>query len=235
MVLRRFPVDFVLSGNNLKSIPKNLRPREKAKRQGIDSLSNVELLALILNQGIRGKSVLELASELLGFKGWAFLTSPASVTRMIKGLHDAQWLKILALGEIAKRFQNEQSTNHTLVKDPAEVFELFRHRFKGLLQERLLLVGLSSKNHIIFEKIISFGSEQSVYLESNDIFHELIRHQSKRFILIHNHPSGIVKPSEQDIQTTYTLKEQSKKIGLVLLDHIIIGEDQYYSMAKHFG
>jgi DNA repair protein RadC len=228
-------VDFVLSGNNLKSIPHDLRPREKAQRHGIDSLTNVELLALILNQGIRGKSVLELASELLSFKGWTFLTSPASVTRMIKGLNAAQWFKILALGEIAKRYENEKASKQTLVKDPSAVFELFRHRFKGLMQERLLLIGLTSKNHIVFEKIISFGSEQSVHVESNDIFHELIRHKSKRFILVHNHPSGIVKPSEQDIQTTYVLKEQSKKVGLVFLDHIIIGEDQYYSMAKHFG
>lgn len=235
MVLQRFRVDFVLSGNNLKSIPSNLRPREKAKRYGIESLTNVELLALILNQGIRGKSVLDLAQELFGFKGWAFLTSSASVSRLIKGLHDSQWLKIIALGEIAKRFEQEQASVQTIVKDPMDVYELYRHRFKGLVREQLLLIGLTTKNHIIFEKMIAFGSDQSVTLESGFIFHELIRHQSKRFILIHNHPSGIVQPSEQDIQTTYALKEQSKKIGLVFLDHIIVGDGQYYSMAKHFG
>jgi|688.fasta_scaffold45401_5 DNA repair protein RadC len=234
MAWQQSQADFDLNGSKIHAIPEPLRPREKAKRLGIESLSDTELLALILNQGIKGKSVLELASELLGFKGWSFLTSGASINRPIKGLQDAQWMKIQALGEIAKRYEKEKSSMQSKVSDAADVFKLYHHRFRGKEQEHILLIGLSKRNHIIFEKMLFQGTHQSVQLDSGTIFHELIRYHAQRFILMHNHPSGVVNPSEQDINTTMILRDQAKKIGLIFLDHIIVTSDEFYSMAKHF-
>lgn len=234
MVWQRFQAVFDLNGNNIHTIPEGLRPREKANRHGIETLSDIELLALILNQGIHGKSVLEIAAELLAFKGWTFLTSNISLNRQIKGLSSVQWLKIQALGEIAKRYAKEKTADQIYVKDASDVFNLFHPRFQGKSQEHVLLIGLTIRNHIIFEKMIFQGTQHTVQLDSGIIFHELIRHQSKRFILMHNHPSGVVQPSDQDLTTTLVLREQAKKVGLTFIDHIIVTADNYYSMAKHF-
>lgn len=202
-------------------------------RYGIHALSDEELLALILNHGVFGKSVLTLAGEILNRGNFIRLfQGEAELLESIKGIDVAQRLKIHAVMEIARRIQFYVHPI-TIFKEPEQVFQRYRVHFLSQSREQLILIGLNRRNAVLFEVPIAQGTSQTISFDSQIIFQELLRRRSKRFVLVHNHPAGTIQPSLLDIQGTKRLKEQGQKLGLLLLDHIVISENQYYSMAAN--
>ena len=209
------------------------KPREKALRFGIEKLSDAELLALIINVGTVGHSSLDIAKELLmdSRSLSAFFSKPHQYFKTFKGLKGAKSLKLAAVSEIAKRILEKQ---HLAYEEVGEVTSesLFQRYYLPLMaqtQENLIIIILNKNKQIIHETTLYKGDDGSMVISSRDILRLIMLHNGYYFYLIHNHPNNTLTPSESDILFTKRIKSKAKRIGVTLLDHLIICKDGYYS------
>ncbi len=198
----------------IKDLPKNERPREKMLRYGAEYLSNSELLALILRTGTKEDSVLNLCD------------------RLLKGIGEVKATQVLALAELATRFNSFKSGEEHIVSSPKDVSNYMMRQMKGLKKEYFKLIMLNTKNIIISVKDISIGNLNSSIVHPREVFIEAIKLSSASVILCHNHPSGDPTPSKEDILITKRLKECGTLLGIEVLDHIIIGNEAYISLKE---
>ncbi|WP_125152610.1 RadC family protein [Clostridium rectalis] len=215
-------------------LPKNERPRERLFRYGVESLSNVELLALILRTGNKNENILSFCGRIMKISGGlnGILNLSLDELIKIKGIGKAKASQILALGELSKRFRSFKSGSDYQIKAPDDVALLVMEEMKGLKQEFLKVVMLNTKNYIINIKNIFIGTLNSSIIHPREIFKEAIKNSSSAIIMCHNHPSGDPTPSNEDINVTYRIDQCSKLIGIDLLDHIIIGDGVYISLKE---
>jgi len=194
----------------IKDLPKNERPREKMLRYGAEYLSNSELLALILRTGTKEDSVLNLCDRLLSHCGGINGISSPSINdlKQVKGIGEVKATQVLALAELATRFNSFKSG------------------------EEHIVIMLNTKNIIISVKDISIGNLNSSIVHPREVFIEAIKLSSASVILCHNHPSGDPTPSKEDILITKRLKECGTLLGIEVLDHIIIGNEAYISLKE---
>ncbi len=207
-------------------------PREKALRLGLHSLSNAELLCLLIGSGFHETSVLDLSNQLLkkcnGLLGIVDISSTELME--FKGIKKAKALNILAAVELHKRLD-------LIIGDKTENIdeEYLYNKYKYLQNadtEELILVILNSQKVIIFEDVLCKGTSISIHTQPTFLLKSVVRHNGKYFYLIHNHPSGNSSPSKSDLFFTNSLSLQSKALEVCLLDHIIIGREGYYSFKK---
>lgn len=219
---------------NIKNLPKLDRPREKALRYGINSLSDSELLALLLNNGYKGNNILEIATTLLSkYKGLVgLLNVPISELKKNKGIKDVGALKIALIGEFYKRIIEKNSVVESEIIDDEYLFNKYKSMFYQASQEYLMLIILNRRKRIIHETNIYKGQSDFIHIDFKDIYNELAKYDGKSFYLIHNHPGGDCSPSEEDIKTTLDLINQSRRMKVKLIDHLIIGDSSYYSFRK---
>ena len=219
---------------NFKCIPINERPREKAINYGIDSLSNEELLAIILRCGTRNKNVLELSSDIMK-KYITFnnlINSSYEDLVKIQGINKAKAIELLAIIEISKRVQKNKINTMKKINDPKDIYDNFYILLNEEKQEVFIVIFLNIKSHIIkYEKLFVGGTSSSI-IDINLIFKKAINYGASKIICLHNHPSGDSTPSNQDILITKKIIKISEIIGVILLDHIIIGKDNYTSLKK---
>jgi len=221
--------------SRIADIPLEKRPREKAWRAGINTLESAELLALIIGSGVNNHSALDIGYQLvmnpngliglLRFDPQQFLDVP--------GINKANAIKLAAVCEISRRMQTDRRDEPLVIKEARQVYNQYRLWLGSLDHERMLLLVLSNQNRLIGEKIIYQGASQKVNLSLRDLFVELFGHKAQKFILVHNHPGGNCQPSQEDIMTTVAIKNEARKLGLTLLDHIIISDEGFYSMNEH--
>ena len=215
----------------IKTLPKEENPREKALIYGIESLNNVELLALVLRTGNKHENVLELAQRILVEIGgmehlmelnYAFLTS-------MKGIKDAKAIELLSVLELAKRINNI-SYKKVLMNDPYNIYQYMKNKMMYLNQEHFVILCLDTKCQLIKEKTLFIGTTNMSLVTAKEIFKEAIQANSTFLILCHNHPSGDSTPSDADISLTENVKKLGDLMGIKVLDHIIIGKNEFYSL-----
>ncbi|WP_297418628.1 DNA repair protein RadC [Clostridium sp.] len=224
-------------GNNLKikDIPQNERPKEKLLTYGAETLSNSELLAIILRTGTVGENVLQLCSRLLseleGLDG--ILNANFNDITSIKGVKGGKASQILALSELFKRFRTLKALkNEIKITSPKDLADLLMGEMNDLTQEVLKVILLSTKNIVIGTKDVFKGSLNSSVVHPREIFKQAINKNSASIIICHNHPSGDPTPSREDINITLRVKECGNIIGIQLIDHIIIGNNKFISLKE---
>jgi len=216
----------------IKDIPKENRPRERLKQDGVDALSNSELLAVILQKGTQKENVIDMSNRLLS-KYSIDKLSECSLTELkdIPGIGDAKAMQIMALFELSKRVKSG-SIAEKVVSNSSDIANYYMERMKGLKREHLIAVFLDSKNKIINDKVISIGTLNSSLVHPREVFKEAIKNSANAIILVHNHPSGDCGPSSEDIEITNRVKEAGEMVGIKLLDHVIVGKDKHYSYTQ---
>ncbi|MFW6035515.1 MAG: RadC family protein [Halothermotrichaceae bacterium] len=218
----------------IKELPEEDRPREKLKKYGAESLSNAELLAIIIRIGNKERTAVELAQDILNHFGGLKSLNYLSINELtkIKGIGQAKAVQIKSVVEMAKRLALLDRENKNIIKSPDEIASLLMPELRYLTQEIFKIVLLDVKNQVINMPTISKGGLSSSIVHPREVFKEAIRHSAAAIILIHNHPSGVPDPSSDDINITKRLIKSSQIIGIDILDHIIIGDGIYISMKE---
>lgn len=218
----------------LMDLPENERPQERLLRYGADSLSNSELLAVILRSGTREQNILNLCSNLLketgGLDGLAGL-APEDLKK-IHGIGDVKTAQIIAISELSKRFRSYKSGAELRISSPGDAAHFVMEEMRSFNQEHLRVIMLNTKNYVVFIKDVSMGSLNSSIVHPREVFCEAIKRSSASIIICHNHPSGDPAPSSEDLSITHRLKECGRMLGIELLDHIIIGNGVYVSLKE---
>ncbi|MGG3965441.1 MULTISPECIES: RadC family protein [Heyndrickxia] len=218
----------------IKDFPAEDRPRERLIRTGAESLSNQELLAILLRTGTKEESVLELANRLIRhFEGLRFLKD-ASLEEMtaIKGIGTAKAVQILAAIELGRRIANLQHDARYVIRTPQDGANYVMNDMRFLSQEHFVCLYLNIKNQVIHRQTIFIGSLNASIVHPREVFKEALRRSAASIICFHNHPSGDPSPSKEDIEVTKRLAECGKIMGIEILDHLIIGEKKFVSLRQ---
>jgi len=218
----------------IKEWPEGERPRERLVKHGAESLSNSELLAIILRTGSRGETVLELANKLIAkYKGNLRNLFSADVNELnkIKGVGTTKAVQIKAVFELVKRI-NSGSSKKIEISSPQDVSNFLMSKMKFLDKETFVILCLNTRNKLIdsSEIKISVGSLNTNIVDPREIFKVALSKNAASIILAHNHPSGDPEPSDGDIEVTKRIVEAGKLIGIDVTDHVIIGENKFVSL-----
>jgi len=215
----------------IPGIPLNKQPRERLIKYGPDILKNAELLAIILNTGYAGQTVLDLASRILQEYGSKAITKEKSVERLMAELEIPQVkaCQIIACFELGRRFFMEDSGKMPSIRDAEDVYEYLKETAK-FKKEQFRGLYLNARNKLIYDEVISIGTLTANLIHPREVFQPAIEFSAAAIILAHNHPSGDPEPSEDDLRMTKELIEAGKIMDINILDHIIIGKDKYVSL-----
>ena len=211
------------------------RPREKALLNGIHSLSNIELLAIIIRCGTRQCSALELAQVVLNEYGTLnnLIATDMYELMKIKGIKKAKALELSAIIELIKRVSREDKNHLLPINNSQLAYELAKDELKDDRQEKFMIIFLNIKLNVIKKEILFVGGEHSSLIDVNLIFKKALACGAKKIICLHNHPSGNPIPSNEDIAITSKIRNIGELINIELLDHIIVGDGDYFSFSHH--
>lgn len=220
----------------LRDLPSQERPRERLVRFGEEALSSVELLALILGRGYAGESVMTLSQKLISRFGSLKRVMEASLEDLmkLKGLGLAKACQIKAILEIAKRIEIEGKKNEKKksIYSPLDIFKILKQKLRDYQKEHFFVVSLDTRNGIINVDKISIGILNASLVHPREVFKSAISHHAAQIILVHNHPSGCLEPSNDDLLITKKLISSGKIIGIEVIDHIIITSSGYLSFKE---
>jgi DNA repair protein RadC len=212
------------------------RPRERLWRTGTGVLGDAELVALLLGSGVRDRSALAVAAELVrsaGGIGPLSRASPRELAQVI-GVGEARATRIVAAFELGRR-AIELEQHRELVGQPEDVYRLVAPRLAGLAQELFLVVGIDIRNGLLDVVECARGSVAGVEVHPREVFRPLIRMAAAGGVLVHNHPSGDPTPSPEDIELTRRLREVGTLLGIPIVDHVVIGDRSFRSIAEWTG
>ncbi len=209
------------------------RPREKLLKYGEHTLSNAELLAILIRTGTPGKSAVDIGRELLHtFKSLRAISSvDISEFRKINGLKNAKIAQIKAAVELGRRMLSEEQKPADPVRHSSDVASLLMPLMRDLKKERFVMLLLDGRNAVSDVLDIDYGTVDRANPYIRDIIQTAIRHNAPSIIVAHNHPSGATEPSENDKAFTRSLMMAAKATGINFFDHIIIGDNRYFSFA----
>ena len=220
---------------NVKHWPKSERPRERLLEQGAQALSDAELLAVLLRNGIKGKDVLQISREILaeygGLRG--ILSLEAKRLGEIKGLGTAKVTTLLAASEIARRSLLEKIIGADFIRDPESVLTYLTASLRDKKKEVFKVLYLNKANRIIAEEDLFHGTVDEAAIHPREAVKSALDHHASAVILVHNHPSGRAEPSLEDREITRKLKSALESVSIKILDHIIVGGDHYFSFSEH--
>jgi len=217
----------------LHDLPVTERPRERLQKFGAEALSAQEILALILGRGIAGESVTMTAQRLLSKFGNLRGIAGASLEELaeIRGIGLAKASQIKAAFELANRVEGQPETGkRQVVKNPVEVVGVVKGRLKGKKKEHFLVVLLDTRNKVIKVSEVSVGSLDTSVVHPREVFKEAISASAASVIFVHNHPSGDTEASEEDVELSKRLAEVGEIMGIDVLDHIIVTDNDYLSL-----
>lgn len=219
----------------IRNLPAEERPREKLIQCGAGTLSNTELLAILIGTGTRKVSAIMLANRILALEeeGISYLTNclPEELSG-IPGMGMAKSCQIIAAIELGKRIATKPKGKRIDIKSPNEVASLFIEEMRYLKKEYFKVLLLNTKNEIIMIENISIGSLNSSVVHPREVFCTAIKKSACSMIAVHNHPSGNPMPSQTDIDITRRLVEAGELLGIKVLDHLIIGDGIYVSLKE---
>lgn len=215
----------------MQQMSEDLRPRERLKLYGVKSLKDDELLALIIRCGTKNISALELASNIISDYKSLNKFNDLTLTELAKipGIGEVKAGIILASIEFGKRVI--RSNNKKIrIYSSKDIYNMFKYEFIDTKQENLIIILLDNSNNIILSKTLFIGTLNASLVHPREVFKEAIKNSAAKIILVHNHPSNNTTPSKKDIEFTTTIKELGIKLGIPLIDHLIIGYNNYYSI-----
>lgn len=221
----------------LRDLPVDERPRERLIKYGVETLSLQELLSLIFGRGIKGESVIDLSRKIIGTFGSLDKLSQTSVEELktFRGLGLAKACQLKACFEIAKRLINEENLNvnkNIVIKSPRDIFPLLKEKINNFHKEHFIVTSLDSRNKVISIDIISIGTLNSSLIHPRETFEIAIKNHAAGIIICHNHPSGELRPSEDDLIVTNNLIRSGKLLGIEIADHLIISKKKYFSFKE---
>lgn len=220
---------------SIKSWPKDDRPREKLLKNGERSLSNSELLAILLRTGVKGQSAIDLARKIIDKFG-TFRNMSHSDDRTwkeFKGLGSAKIAQIKAALEIGRRFrEDEASIGKQKVNSAKDIVDILMPQMRDLKTEVFKVVYLDSNNRIIDIADAALGTVDHAMPIVREILHVALQRYSTSIVCAHNHPSGKIEPSRDDKDLTNELNNACKHLSIKLLDHLIIGDNEYFSFKE---
>lgn len=220
----------------MKELPISERPYEKLEMYGERSLSNAELIAIIIKSGTRNESSVSIAQKILaleknGENNLRFLQNISIKEFMsIKGIGKVKALQLKAICELTKRMSKPIDTSQVQINSPKDVADLLTDEMRFEKREIVKAIILNSKNTIVKIVDVCYGGTNSAVLKPKDVLQEAIKLGVPKIILVHNHPSGDPTPSKSDFAFTERLLQASETMGIELLDHIVIGENRFESI-----
>lgn len=220
--------------NLIKEVPIQSRPRERLEQYGEKALANHELLAILLRTGTKGTNVVTLALSMLNqFEDLYYLkTASCQELMTVAGIGRIKAIELKAAIELGLRISQASQIKIGQITSSTKAGEMLLLEMRGLQQEHLVVLYLNTKNEIIKKETIFIGGLNSSIAHPREIFRGAVRYSAARMIVGHNHPSGNPEPSEADIQFTRRMSECGELMGIDLLDHIIIGEQEFISLKE---
>ena len=219
----------------IKDIPSLERPRERAMDIGLENLSNEDLLAILLGSGTSSCSVKEVALKLLSKLQTLSSLQDESIESLssLKGIGPVKALHLLACVELGKRVFMRSYQDHVRYTNPKDIYESIRYLFVGKKQECFYVLYFNQKQELLERKLLFMGTVNRSVVHPREVFKEAYLLSASSVICIHNHPSGDVTPSMEDIRVTKALIEIGEMNGIPVLDHLIVSDDAYYSFREH--
>ena len=221
----------------IKDIPCEERPRERLLKYGVNSLSNEELISIILKCGTKKYSVKTLSMVLLNNIGGICELKNVTYNKLIKidGIGKVKAIEILACVEIGKRIYNNIDKVDIVNNNSSKVFDYFKDMFLDEKQEFFYAIYLDSKCKLISYKMLFKGTLNSSCVHPREVFKYAYLESANSIIVFHNHPSGDPSPSHEDNEITKCLMDCGKVMGINVVDHIIIGKDKYFSFYEYMN
>ena len=214
----------------IRELPTLERPRERFIKYGVESLSNEELLSILMRTGTKSKSVRDLSIELLKEIDINDLDKiNYQILKNIKGIGEVKAITILVAIEFGKRVLDKKNLIYQ-IGNGDDVYNLVRYEMENELQEKFLVIYLNNKRFVIMKKVIFIGTVNNSSITPRDVFREGVKCNASAMILVHNHPAGSIIASKDDIYLTNEFVKLGKMMGIAILDHIIIGKNEYLSM-----
>ncbi len=215
----------------IKDMPEGLRPRERLLNDGPHSLSDFELLAIMLRTGSADASAMDLATGLLGHFGGLrqLLDASAEELSAFKGVGPAKVAQIKAALELGRRIAITAAWDRPAIKSPENAAALVMEEMRHLDREHFWALLLNAKNQVLAREVVSIGTLNFSAIHPRELFKAAIKRSAAGVILVHNHPSGDPTPSRQDIEATNRLVEAGNIIGIDVLDHLVVGDNKFTS------
>jgi len=220
----------------IKEMPVFERPYEKLEKYGADSLSDAELLGIIIKSGVKGENSVQVAQRIINQnkdeKGFYFLERMSiEELKNIKGIGKVKAIQLKAVFELTKRINNT-NTNKIKITTPESAYNELSRYLKYEAEENFRILLCDIKCNLIVNKLIAKGELNTVSIEPREIFRPAISYSAANMILAHNHPSGDYTPSREDIEFTKKMAEVGKGLGIAVVDHIIVGDSGYCSIRE---
>jgi DNA repair protein RadC len=218
----------------LRDLPHEERPRERMMHYGAESLSQAELLAILLRTGAQSESAIHIAQRLLGMTGGLRGLADLSIEELttIKGIGPAKAVQLKAGIELGRRMANSRLTEPVIIRSPQDAAEILTEQLRYLHKEHFICLFLNTKNHVIAQETLSMGSLNASIVHPREVFRAAMKCSSAAIICAHNHPSGDPTPSPEDISLTSRLMQAGEIVGIDVLDHLVIGDSSYVSLKE---
>lgn len=226
-----------MSNNTMKNLPEDERPYEKCLQYGARSLTDAELLSVILRTGTKGRSSLMLAEDIMkrcrfdnGLTGLLHLTVPE--LEEIPGVGRVKACQIMCIGELSQRISRTGARKLLDFRNPSTIADYYMERLRHEEQEVVICMMLDTKNHLLGEREMTRGTVNQSLVSPRELFLSALSYHAVQMILVHNHPSGDPAPSREDMRITQRVFAAGRLIGIMLIDHIIIGDRRYTSFVE---
>lgn len=214
----------------IKEQPLSFRPREKLATLGAENLVPEELLAIIISTGVKGKNAVQVGEEIIRKFGDGLLTTSIDDLSKIKGLGKVKAIKLKAAFELGLRYAKAFS-DKIIVNSSRDVYYLLQE-YVYKKQEHFLLLSLNARNQLISKKVITIGTLDASLFHPREIFAEAISDRASKIIVAHNHPSGSLEPSSNDLVMTEKIRDCGELLGIKLVDSIIVSTEGYKSIIS---
>lgn len=226
-----------MTSTSLQRIPPEERPRERLMHLGSEALSAAELVAIILSSGTKGKSVLQLAQELLAHFGGLQQLAGASIEELcqIKGLGKAKAIQLQAAFAIGLKLARQPIPCRYRIDSPRHAYQLIKDELEHEKRERLVAILQDAKGYVIGYETVSLGTLTQTLVHPREVFYPAIRHKAAAIIVAHNHPSGDPTPSQEDFTVTRQLLQAARVLNIALNDHLVIGNQRFVSIREEFN
>ena len=223
-----------MSNYKIKDIPLNERPRERLKNVGVENLTDKELISIIIKNGTKNKNVNELSIEILKNYTLSDLKE-ISINNLtnIKGIGEVKAIELISAIELGKRIFLNNNKKLLKLETPKEIWESSKYLFNGKKQEYFYCYYFNSKQELIERKLLFMGTLNSSITHTREIFKEAYKVSASSIVCLHNHPSNDISPSKADIDFTKSLFKTGNIQGIPVLDHIIVGDNSFYSFFEH--
>lgn len=222
----------------IRDLSPQARPYERCIAKGPGTLTDEELVAVLLRTGTRGSDVMEVARRIVCDTPYDGLAALIHMTyeefTAISGIGDVKAVQLTCIGELVRRLWRYEFTRSDIrMTDPASCADYYIQELKFLEHEEMHAAFIDLKGRLIRDVIVSVGTISSSLVSVRELLIEALRRRAVGMLVVHNHPSGSTEPSEDDISTTWAIRDGCRAVGITFLDHIIVAQNRYYSFREH--